>query len=218
MKLLFLEDDTLFSETIVDFLEENDIEVVHVHDGEEALEYTYHTRFELYLFDINVPKLNGTTLLKLLRDAGDSTPTLFLTSHTDKETLMQGYDVGADDYIKKPVDIDELLLKIRAIEKRVYSGGQRQVCLQENIYFDTQTKQVKEEGMRLKLPQKALTLLALLIQHKGNMVSKEEIIQHLWHDELYSEGSLRVYISHIKKLLPKGGLKNIKGIGYSLEI
>ncbi|MDP1784659.1 MAG: response regulator, partial [Sulfuricurvum sp.] len=113
--ILLLEDDLLFGESIQDFLEEEGYVVTLCRNGHEALEVTYAAKFDLYLLDINVPLMNGLSLLGLLRKAEDQTPALFLTSHSDMETLTQAYENGADDYLKKPFDIQELTVRIRAL-------------------------------------------------------------------------------------------------------
>ena len=118
MKILVLEDDKLFNDTLEDFLEEEGFEVTTALDPYSALDITYEERFDLYLFDVNLPYETGFSLLKQLRDAGDLTPTMFLTSRNDKVSLTQGFDVGADDYMKKPIDLDELLLRINALLRR----------------------------------------------------------------------------------------------------
>ena len=106
-KILLLEDDYLFAQTIIDFLEENDYKVDHVDNGESALELSYENIYDIYLLDINVPKLNGIEVLKEIRQKGIQTPSIFLTSYKDKETLKTGFLNGADDFLTKPFDLDD---------------------------------------------------------------------------------------------------------------
>jgi len=107
-RILLLEDDKLFNETLQDFLEEEEYELEYALDPYTALDLAYEQNFDLYLFDVNLPYESGFDLLKKLRESGDSTPTIFITSRDDKESLREGFMVGADDYIKKPIDLDEL--------------------------------------------------------------------------------------------------------------
>lgn len=216
-KILLLEDDELFASTIEDFLEDEGFLIHHAQDGQICLDMTFENNYDLYIFDINVPKLNGLEVLEHLRNSGDETPSIFLTSYKDKETLHDGFCKGCDDYLKKPVDLDELILRIKAIFKRNNKGFEK-IQLNETISFDPKLKRVYENNIDLNLPIKVLELLDLLIENKGQIVTKEMIISKLWCiNEEYSEGSIRVYINNIKKLLGKDALLNIKGVGYKIE-
>lgn len=215
--ILVLEDDELFSSTLEDFLTEEGFAVDLAFNGEQCLDLNYEKKYDLYIFDINVPKINGLDLLKQLRSSGDTTPSIFLTSYKDKDTLQQGFLNGCDDYLKKPVDLDELILRIKALLKRNKKQFEV-VLLSETLSFDPESKRVLENGTDLNISVKISDLLELFIENRGSIVTKEMIISKLWNiDEEYSEGSIRVYINHIKKLLGKESIRNIKGIGYKVE-
>lgn len=217
MKVLLLEDDELFAQTVEDFLEEEGFCVDLAYDGQEALSKNYENNYDLYLLDINVPKLNGLEFLKELRDIQDNTPAIFLTSYKDKETLKQGFTNGADDYLTKPVDLDELLLRIHSLLKRVG----KQFCLVElsnGITFNPSTQRVFENGVDLNVPIKVVQLFELCLENRNNIITKDMIVSRLWAtNEEYSEGSIRVYINNLKKLIGKDAITNIKGIGYKVE-
>lgn len=215
--ILVLEDDTLFSQSLEDFLSEEGFNVDIAKNGHEALDLNYEKKYDLYLFDINVPLLNGLDLLKSLRDAGDITPTIFLTSYKDKETLQKGFTLGADDYLKKPVDMDELILRMKSLLKR--SGKQmKDINLFDTLVYKADIKRLFKDGVDLNLSVKILQLLELFLEHRNKIVSKEMIVSKLWNlDEEYSEGSIRVYINKLKKILGKERIINIKGIGYKVE-
>jgi DNA-binding response OmpR family regulator len=216
-KILLLEDDELFASTIEDFLDDEGFNVDVANDGEECLTLNYTNNYDLYIFDINVPKINGLDLLKQLRDSSDETPTIFLTSYKDKDTLHDAFLKGCDDYLKKPVDLDELLLRIRALLKRNKKQF-NSIYLPNNLTFEPNSKRVLNNGIDLNLPVKVLELIELFIENRGEIVTKDMIISKLWAtQEEYSEGSIRVYINHIKKILGKDCLLNIKGIGYKVE-
>lgn len=215
--ILVLEDDELFASTLEDFLSEEGFAVDLAFNGEECLDLNYEKKYDLYIFDINVPKINGLDLLKQLRSAGDETPSIFLTSYKDKDTLQKGFLNGCDDYLKKPVDLDELILRIKALLKRNKKQFEI-VSLSPTLSFNPETKRVLEKGIDLNLSVKITDLLELFIENRGSIVTKEMIISKLWNmDEEYSEGSIRVYINHIKKLLGKESILNVKGIGYKVE-
>jgi len=214
-KILLLEDDELFNATISDFLEEEGFEVVSVYDPIKALELTFKENFDLYLIDINLPFESGLVFLEKLRKSDDVTPSIFLTSREDKESLHKGFLIGADDYIRKPVDLDELLLRINAILKRV--------CRKETISIDGYTldiisKTLKDKnGELLNLNTKAIELLILLIENKNEVVSNEVIKDRLYPVGVNaSSGAIRVYITQLKKIF-KDKIVNIRGVGYSFK-
>lgn len=113
-KILLLEDDPLLSVTLVSLLESEGFSVTLASDGEEALSFSYEQSFDLYLLDINVPLLNGIDFLTLLRESGDKTPAFFLSAMKDIKTISKAFESSCDDYIKKPFDFDELLVRIKA--------------------------------------------------------------------------------------------------------
>ncbi|MDD2566462.1 MAG: response regulator transcription factor [Thiovulaceae bacterium] len=213
-KILFLEDDTLFAETIVDLLEESGYEVTYAPNGQSALEATYKNKFDIYLLDINVPLIDGVTFLKELRESSDETPAIFLTSHKDKEMLKNSFAVGADDYLTKPFDIDELSLRIQALLRRVKKEQHKCVNL---LCHDEVHKRILYDGKELDLSRKEYELLLILMKHANNVVPREMMMDELWSSsEAGSSGAIRVYINRIKQLLPEVEIQNIRGIGYRL--
>ena len=215
MKILLLEDDKLFNETLQDFLEEEGFVVEAVLDPYSALDLTYENNYNLYLFDVNLPYENGFELLKKLRQSGDMTPTIFITSREDKASLKEGFEEGADDYIKKPVDLEELLLRVNAILRRQ--------TRQENIAigdysFDILTKTLSFENSEVELNTKSAELLFLLLQGQERVVSFEQIKECLWSSsQEASDGALRVYVTQLKKYFPTQ-IENIRGVGYKMSL
>ena len=212
-KILLLEDDKLFNETIEDFLEEEGFEVHSLLDPYSAMELTYESKFDLYLFDVNLPYESGFSLLKQLRDSGDKTPTIFLTSRNDKVSLIEGFDVGADDYMKKPIDLDELLLRIRALLRRQLRDEKIEIG---KYVVDTQAKELRHNREVIRVGVKAFELLMLLLKAKGKVVTMQDIEEELWSsNEEASLGSVRVYVASLKKYFPN--IENIRGVGYRLK-
>ncbi len=211
-KILLLEDDLLFAETLIDLLEEEGYEVTHAPNGQASLDYSFKTKFDLYLFDINVPLINGLTLLKELRLASDNTPTIFLTSHKNK--LKEAFINGADDYIQKPFDNDELLLRLEALLRRTKKNVPECISL---LCHDKTYKRFFYNKEPLELSKKEYGLLVVLVLHVNNPVPKEIIVNELWNSsETASEGAIRVYINRLKQVLPEMVIENIRGIGYKL--
>lgn len=212
--VLLLEDDLLLGETLSDLLEDEGYEVRLCRNGQEALDATYKGSYDLYLLDINVPQIDGITLLSELRDAEDKTPAIFLTSHSEKSKRRDGFAIGADDYITKPFDNDELLWRMQALLRR--SGIDRSPCI-GRLCHDREHHAVLLDGTPLELTRKEYDLLTLLMLHSGKTVTKAMIEGVLWSaDEEASEGAVRVYINRIKQLIGAGMVENIRGVGYRL--
>ena len=166
--------------------------------------------------DINVPKINGLDALKNLREEKNNTPAIFLTSYKDKTTLQEAFKNGADDFLTKPFDIDELNLRIQSLLKR--SGKITQTINIDDITFNPELNTIVKDNKEEQLSNKVAQLLKLFYENNGTIVSKDMIIQRLWsYDEEYSEGSLRVYITKIQKLFKDKKITNIKNIGYKVE-
>lgn len=215
IKILLLEDDLLFSESLEDFLEEEGFDVVCAHNPHLALDLSYEKRFDLYLLDINLPLMSGIEFLDSLRLSGDTTPAIFLTSYQDKEVMKEGFLKGCDDYLRKPVDLEELHLRILSVMKR-YKGEKKQ-CIKD-ICIDLEQKRLYKDGTDLEVTLREFELLALFFHNKDKVVTKEMIFESLWsHEEEGSDGAVRVYINRLKKILGAESIKNVRGIGYIYE-
>ena len=214
-KLLLLEDDKLFNETLQDFLEEEGFVIDSVLDPYSALDLTYENKYDLYLFDVNLPYENGFELLQKLRSSGDMTPTIFLTSREDKASLTQGFMQGGDDYLTKPVDLEELLLRMHAILRRQV---RTQMITVGKYQFDTISKILYEKELPVELSQKGAELLLALLEGQGKVVSTQQIKERLWSSaEEASDGALRVYVAQLKKYFPTQ-IDNVRGVGYKMKV
>ncbi len=212
-KILLLEDDEILSETLIELLENESFEVLHVKDGEAALDATFENKFILLLLDVNVPLLNGFEFLKSLRQSGDMTPAIFLTSLSDVASLANGFDVGADDYIKKPFDFDELLIRIHALLKKAYHTYQNELQV-NNFRFVIDKDELYNKSNFIALSPYELQITKLFFKNLNKTVQKETIFEELAQGKEMSEGALRVHINKLRKIgLP---ITTIKGIGYRL--
>jgi len=212
-KLLLLEDDKILAETLVELLVSEDFKVTHVTDGEMALDETFVQEFDLLLLDVNVPFLNGFELLENLRKSGNTTPAIFITALSDITSLSHGFEVGADDYIKKPFDFDELLVRIGALLRKSFQSYSEKISLNEFIYNSMKNELYKENKF-VKLAPYELQITKLFFKNLNQTVLKEWIFESLSQDKEMSEGALRVHINKLRKIgLP---IETIKGIGYRL--
>lgn len=213
IKLLLLEDDLLFGESIQDLLEEEGYEVHLCRNGQEALDAAYDCKFDLYLLDINVPLIDGLSLLSALRNADDRTPAMYLTSHTDMETFAQAYENGADDYLKKPFEIQELTIRIQALLRRNHLKRPSESF--GELSLNEWHKSISLRGKEIAFTPKEYQLMVLLMRHVGEIVTKEMMIQELWSaSETMSEGAIRVYINRLKQEIGGERIVNVRGFGY----
>ena len=214
-RILVLEDDKLFNETLEDFLEEEGHDLHCALDPYSALDLTYEHVFDLYLFDVNLPYENGFELLEKLRQSGDETPCIFITSREDKASLKEGFEKGGDDYIQKPVDLDELFLRIQAVLRRQVRS---QIVQIDNYQFDILTKTLYQNDKVVELSAKGSELLFTLLEGQGRVVPLAQIKERLWSSsEEASDGALRVYIAQLKKYFPTQ-IQNVRGVGYQMSI
>ena len=215
MKILLLEDDLSLSETIVEYFEEKNIEVIPVFDGEDGLSIIYENKFDLLLLDVNVPIKNGFEVLKELRKNDNKTPAIFITSLNSMDSLEEGYKSGCDDYIRKPFELKELLLRVKTIIKREFSNEGDIINIDENITFDLISNELIKDNEAIKLNFKELKLLKFFLQHKNELLIHERIYDHVWdYDEEYSDNSLRTYIKNLRKVLGKDKIVSLKKLGY----
>jgi DNA-binding response OmpR family regulator len=210
-KILLLEDDDILSETLTELLEYEGFDVLHVTDGEEALDATFNEKFNLFLLDVNVPKLDGFELLKSLRESADTTPAIFITALSDVASLSKGFESGADDYIKKPFDFDELIIRINALLKKAYHTYSDELKVGEFRFRVDKDELYRGENF-IPLPPYDLKITKLFFQNLDKTLHKEEIFETLSDGGEMSEGALRVHINKLRKLgLP---IVTVKGIGY----
>ncbi|MDQ1337631.1 MAG: DNA-binding response regulator [Campylobacterota bacterium] len=215
--ILIVEDDKLLAQTLEDILDVNGFSSKIANNYEEAIELDRSEKFDLYLLDINLPISSGIRLLKELRINNMHKPAIFLTSHKEKEVLNEAFSSGCDDFIKKPFDNDELIHRIEAVLKRT-AAYNTEIKLTQDISYDIKDCVLSTPKGSTKLPQKLAKLLEIFIDNKNQIVSKEYIIKHVWGDDTFSSGSLRVYITKLKNLLGKDMIENIKGVGYKLKL
>ena len=206
-KLLLLEDDPILSKALIKYLGYHDCEVDWAKNGEEAMDLSYENTYDLYLFDINVPLLNGIDLLEALRDAEDFTPTIIISALIDVGSITKGFIAGADDYIKKPFDPEELLIRIKAKTSRL-----KEKFKFKDFEIDIQKEEILYEGEPLYLGVVQKNILISLIRNQPNPVTKDELMLLL---DKPSDLALRVNISKLKKNL-NIEIKNVRGVGYQI--
>ena len=209
--ILLLEDDKVLSETLSELLVLQNYRVDIAQNGEEAMDLSYEKEYELFLFDVNTPKLNGFELLEALRSAQIFTPAIFITSLDDIASLSKGFEVGADDYIKKPFDFDELLIRIQALIAKSYRAKGSRITYKD-MYFDLNSDQLYRNDLPVKLTQSEKKILKMFLKNLNITLSKEQIFDAFDH---LSDGTLRVHLSALRK--HGFEITSDKPVGYRLE-
>ena len=215
MKILFLEDDPVIADITKEYLEDS-YDVTHCYNSSDALELAQDNSYDLYIFDINVPGMSGIELLKTLRDFNDATAAIIITAYRDVDYLKKGFDAGANDYIKKPFELDELGVRIENI-KRQFSIDE-EIEIDKDIVFNPLTHQLTIDKELKSISSKESALLHYLISNKNRVISSDEILQNLWdYDEMPSTDTIRTYVKKLRQLIGKEHILNIRGQGYRFE-
>ncbi|MBR6069782.1 MAG: response regulator transcription factor [Ruminococcus sp.] len=214
--ILIVEDDRELASLLADFLRAEDYTVSAVESGERAVELFEKYGARLVVLDINLPDMNGFAVCSKLRKKAD-TPILIVSARTDKEDKLSGLDLGADDYIEKPYDIDILIAKIKGIFKRRY---QREEISADGVTLNLSDRTAVIDGEPVELPAKEFDLLALLIENQGKALRKEYLFSTVWGSDSDSElQTLHVHINRLRQKLgddPKNAkrLLTMWGVGY----
>lgn len=215
MKILFLEDDPVIGDIVLDFLLEN-YEAKHCFSSHEALQCAEDEAYDLYIFDINVPGISGIELLKSLRTFNDTTPAIFITAYQEVEYLQKAFDVGANDFIRKPFELAELQARIENI-KRQFNIDEL-IHITPTCSFNPMTHQIIKGDKLSALSAKESQVLHYLILNQQRIVSADEMLQHLWdYDEMPSTDTIRTYIKKLRSLIGKEHIVNIHAQGYRFE-
>jgi two-component system response regulator QseB len=217
MRLLLIEDDVALGEGILQALRREGYTVDWVKDGASALHALLSEGFDLAILDLGLPKLDGLTVLKRLRESGSALPVLILTARDATEDRISGLDAGADDYLIKPFDLSELKARLRALLRR--SAGRARVMIEHaGISLDPSTQQVTYRNEPVSLTPKEYQLLYELLSPPGRVMTRERLIQLLygWNEEAESN-TLEVHIHHLRKKFSTELIRTVRGVGYLVE-
>ena len=219
MRVLVVEDDALVSDGIKRGLEREHFTVDLVGSAEDAERHSIGEFFDLLIVDLGLPKADGFTLIKRIRDSGRKTPVLILTARDTVDDCVKGLDVGADDYMVKPFRLPELVARARALVRRAHSVADSRLTCGE-LELDTAQHTARLLGQTLELTGREWAILELLLLQSPNVVSKEKILQVLsgWDSDL-TPNAIEVYISRLRSKLVDGGaiIRTVRGIGYRID-
>ena len=215
MKILLLEDDLLLSEVIVEHLEYYNYNVTPIYNGIDAENLLFEKQFDLLLLDVNVPLLNGFELLENLRASGNMTPAIFITSMNSSQDVLEGFELGANDYLKKPFEMIELKARIDNIKRVFKIDDERIVSISEHTFYDFERQILTIKGKEEKLSKKEEEFLNYLLHNRGKVLSSDELMVNVWsYDNSPSNATLRTYIKNLRQLFGEESISTIRGVGY----
>lgn len=216
MKILLLEDEYALRKSVKEFLEDYDYIVDEFSDGQKALDAIYSINYDLILLDVNVPSIKGFDILKEMRNAKISTPTIFITSLTEIDNLERGFEVGCCDYIKKPFDLSELRLRVAsALKHSSLKTIDNTISLPYNYTYDTKNFKLKYNGIEVQLSKTEKTIFELFLKNKNQIITTQMISDYVWEDYV-DPTNVRVHINNLRKKLDKRLIENIRGLGYKI--
>jgi len=222
-KILLCEDDTNLGMVLKNYLELNDYDVILERDGRLGLAAFQRERFDICLLDVMMPNMDGFALAEEIRDINPDVPLFFLSAKTMKDDIIQGYKLGADDYITKPFDSEVLLLKIKAILKRNEEMHREEVNAEFDMgkyHFNPRLRELSIDGKVQVLSPKENELLKMLCEYKNDLLSREIALKKIWGSDTYFNGrSMDVYIAKLRKYLKEDStieIVNIHGNGFRL--
>lgn len=221
MRILVVEDQKDLNEIIVRKLTNEHYTVDTCYTGDEAQDFMRCAEYDGIILDIMLPGITGIGILKEMRAAGDATPVLLLTAMGSVEDRVAGLDAGADDYLVKPFDFDELMARVRAMIRR---GGERATSIMTvgDLSLDTASRQVKRGEREIILTAKEFGILEYLMQNKGRVLSRDKLANHIWNYD-YDGGSnvIDVYVHHLRKKVDSDFdekiIVTVKGAGYMIK-
>ena len=221
MKILVVEDERDLNRIITKHLKKNNYSVDSCFDGREALDFVSYSEYDLIITDIMMPNVDGYEFIARLRESKNNTPVIMLTAKDTLADKIVGLDSGADDYIVKPFEFDELLARIRVLMRRNY-GLETNVIQVDDVVLDISKKQVFRNGQNIGLTGKEYEVLEYLMKNKESILSRDQILNHVWdYDYDGASNIVDVIIKNIRKKLDNGTDKTIiytkRGLGYFVK-
>ena len=217
MRLLLVEDDQMIGEAVRTGLRRQGLAVDWVEDGMAAKTALSTETFDLLLLDLGLPKMDGLQVLRWLRSTGSTMPVLILTARDSVNDRIQGLDAGADDYIVKPFDFDELAARVRAVLRR-QSGRADNIIEHVGVTLNPANHTVSRDGVPINLSQREFALLEALLERPGQVLSRAQLEERLygWGEEVESN-AVEVHIHNLRKKLGTEYIQNVRGVGYRVR-
>ena len=217
IKILLLEDDYLYKVSIKEFLEELDFYVDDFENGDDALNAIFENSYDLLLLDVRVPGMDGFSLIEYVRKEKIDVPIIILTSLTDIKDLSKGYELGCNDYMRKPFDMIELKFRIEQLIKNNFKTNEDLVELENSFKFDVNKSILYKDDTILDLTQKESELTALLVLNRGFFVSIETLHERIWENKDISYSDIRMCIKRVREKTAKDFITTKRFVGYKID-
>lgn len=217
MKILVVEDEPRLGEQIVESLEKNDWIAELSQDGIDALYRATSEEWDAIVLDLGLPKLDGLTVLKSIRDENINTPVIILSARDTLTQRVEGLNAGADDYLTKPFEMVELSARIRAQLRRA-SGNASPVMQIGNLSLDTRTSKVMWQGQAISLTALEYKVVAYFMHNPEKVISRTELVEHIYKQDFDRDSNtIEVFIGRIRKKIAPKVIKTVRGLGYQLN-
>jgi len=220
MHILVVEDDLRIAEFVTRGLEESGYTATVAHDGEDGFLAARYNDYDLIVLDLMLPKMDGIEVARKLRAAGKATPMLMLTARDTERDKIRGLDVGADDYLTKPFAFGEFLARVRALLRRD-TLTRASIMRIDDLELDTVARQVRRGGRDVALSAREYALLEYLVHHAGQILTREQLAEHVWSDAEVESNVIDVYVRYLRQKVdaPFGQplIHTVRGVGYTLR-
>lgn len=217
MKILLLEDDFSYRVSVAEYLRSLGYEVDEAGNGETACNKIAENSYHLLILDVKVPEISGFEVLKYARNIGLKTPTMMMTSLTAIEDLATGYELGCNEYLKKPFNLAELKFRVKELIKKYYANGENFVLIADNFKFYPNERILKFNENEISLSAKELKILEFLLANSYKFVSTEELIDEIWGKNV-KDIVVRVHIQKIRAKTAKNLIISSRGLGYRINV
>jgi DNA-binding response OmpR family regulator len=216
MRILIVEDESTLRRLEKNFLEKKGFVVDDVDNGQEAVSKVEINEYDCILLDLNLPKIDGITVAKKIREKGDNTPIIMVTARSQIYDKLEGFDSGADDYITKPFDMKELVARINSLIKRS-NINQEHLLEIEDMKIYPEKNLVKDGEKEIELSNKEMGILQYLVRNRGRIISSEELLEHVWDSniDMFTE-TVKTHIKTLRKKIDpeKKIIQTVRGKGY----
>ncbi|NOU58443.1 response regulator transcription factor [Marinifilum caeruleilacunae] len=224
MKILFVEDEEALGMVVSDSLRSRGFEVDYHTDGESALQAALKNRYDVLVLDVMLPKMDGFSLAREFRKNNSSTPIIFLTARSQTEDVVEGFELGGNDYLKKPFSMEELIVRVKSLTGRALNKetSELEECFVGKYKFNIQKQTLELDGKTKSLTHRESQVLFMLFEKRNQVLERKQVLDQLWGDDSFFNGrSMDVFITRLRKYLrddPNIQIVNIRGIGYKLML